>query len=71
MNTYALRYINGPQEKLRFSREETVQAKTIDEALAGKSAWPVERNWAQTCAWSKNPGTSLYHVEAWEATLIS
>ena len=70
MNTYLVRYIEGPQERLRASRQETVRAATIDQALAGKSHWPVERNWAETSAWSKNPGTSLYHVEAWEATLV-
>jgi hypothetical protein len=25
----------------------------------------------QTFAWAKNPGTSLYYVEAWEARLVA
>jgi len=71
MNTYTLRYISGPQASLSVSRQETVSAPSIEEALARRSQWPIEHNWANTCAWSKNPGTSLYHVEAWEATLVS
>ena len=71
MNTYLVRYIEGPQERLCAFAGETVQARSIDEALAAKSAWPVERNWTETSAWSKNPGTSLYYIEAWEATLVS
>jgi hypothetical protein len=71
MNTYLIRYISGPQERLRASEPEEVRAGSIDQALAARSAWPVERNWAETAAWSKNPGTSIYHVEAWEAALIS
>lgn len=52
---------------LAYSQEDLVQADSIDEALAQKSLWPVERSWDETSAWSKNPGTSMYYVEAWEA----
>lgn len=71
MNTYRIRYISGPQHSLRISGVEEVRAPSLAAALAAKSAWPVETNMAQTCAWAKNPGTSLYHVEAWEAELLA
>lgn len=71
MPAFALRYISGPQLKLTVSDEHTVEAASLDEALRSRSDWPIERNWPGTCAWAKNPGTSLYHVEAWEGTLLA
>ncbi|MFP5258953.1 MAG: hypothetical protein ACLGQH_08010 [Acidobacteriota bacterium] len=71
MPTYNIRYICGPQHTLRTTKAEQVEASSLAAALAGKSAWPVETNMEQTCAWAKNPGTSLYHVEAWEAELVA
>ena len=71
MPAFALRYISGPQLKLTVSDEHTVEAASLDEALRTRSDWPIERNWPGTCAWAKNPGTSLYHVEAWEGTLLA
>lgn len=71
MNTYSVRYIHGPQDTLRASHQQTVRAATLDEALRAKSPWPIERSMDGTCGWAKNPGTSLYHVEAWEGTLIA
>ena len=56
---------------LSYSQEALVLAGSIDEALAQKSLWPVERSWDETSAWSKNPGTSMYYVEAWEATQVA
>ena len=70
MKTFAIRYVCGPNMDLVYSQEDLVKADTIDEALAKKSLWPVERSWDETSAWSKNPGTSMYYVEAWEATQI-
>ncbi|HML52987.1 MAG TPA: hypothetical protein PKC79_02730 [Solidesulfovibrio magneticus] len=70
MPAFALRYISGPQLQLTISDEHTVEAASLDEALRTRSDWPIERNWPGTCAWAKNPGTSLYHVEAWEGTLL-
>lgn len=71
MNTYTIRYISGPQHALRISDVAQVEASSLRAVLAEKSPWPVEMNMAQTCAWAKNPGTSLYHVEAWEAELVA
>jgi hypothetical protein len=48
---------------------EEVSAESVAQALALRSPWPVQENMAATSAWAKNPGTSLYHVEAWEAEL--
>ena len=70
MNTYRLRYLCGPLHTLAASGEELVQAAGPAEALAGKTPWPVEMNMDHTQAWAKNPGTSLYRVEAWEARLV-
>ncbi|MDY0306091.1 MAG: hypothetical protein ACEB74_13670 [Desulfovibrio aminophilus] len=71
MNQYKVRYIWGPQGKLSATSEEIVEAGSLDEALSRKSAWPVERSFHGDCAWAKNPGTSLYYVEAWEAKIFS
>ena len=71
MNTYTIRYISGPQHSLRISDVAQVEAPSLTAVLADKSPWPVEMNMEQTCAWAKNPGTSLYHVEAWEAQLVA
>lgn len=70
MNSYLLRYISGPQGRLRVSQEELVLAESLDKALLSKSAWPIERNLTGECGWAKNPGTSLYDVEAWEGTRV-
>lgn len=69
MQLYRLRYICGPQHALKASQEEFVHAENADLALRQKSPWPIERSWDQNTAWAKNPGTSMYHVEAWEADL--
>jgi hypothetical protein len=71
MNSYLLRYISGPQGRLRVSREELVLAESLDKALLSKSFWPIERNLKGDCGWAKNPGTSLYDVEAWEVTRVA
>lgn len=70
MKRFAVRYISGPQQKLVISDERVLEAETIDDALRQVSAWPIERSWSETSAWAKNPGTSLYHVEAWEASQL-
>ena len=71
MNTYRVRYIAGPQEALQASRECTVCAESFAEALAPYSNWPLHIDTAGQCAWAWHPGTSLYDVEAWEATLLA
>jgi hypothetical protein len=70
MPTYKIRYVSGPNMKLNVTPWEEVQAESIEAALAAKSAWPVETSMHFTSAWAKNPGTSLYHVDAWEAELV-
>jgi len=70
MNLYRVRYICGPQDALKAGPEQIVQAADADQALRAKSAWPIERSMDRNTAWAKNPGTSLYHVEAWEASLV-
>ena len=67
MGWYKLRYISGYQTKLVQSHEEHVEAGSLQEALRLKSDWPIEVRYNCTSAWAKNPGTSLYVVEAWEA----
>lgn len=69
MPTYRIRYVHGPNSKLKVSDWEEVAAETVSAALALRSPWPVQENMEATSAWAKNPGTSLYHVEAWEAEL--
>ncbi|GAB6039197.1 hypothetical protein JCM15519_37560 [Fundidesulfovibrio butyratiphilus] len=69
MNLYRVRYIHGSQDALKAGPEELVRATDVDQALRTKSAWPIERSMDRNTAWAKNPGTSLYHVEAWEASL--
>ncbi len=71
MNHYKIRYVRGPQGALTASGTEIVEAESLDQALAAKSSWPVERSFAGDCAWAKNPGTSLYYVEAWEAEVCA
>jgi len=62
--------VKGPNSTLVVSDWEEVQAESLAAALAQKTSWPVEKNIHGTCAWAKDPGTSLYQVEAWEAELI-
>jgi hypothetical protein len=69
MNRYKIRYIWGPQGRLSATAQEIVEADSLDSALAVKSPWPVERSFHGDCAWAKNPGTSLYYIEAWEAVV--
>lgn len=67
MNRYKLRYISGFQGELKQGNIEYVEAASLQDALRTKSNWPIEVRYNCTCAWAKNPGTSLYYVEAWEA----
>ena len=69
MPDYRIRYISCHQSALSVSREAVVRAESLEEALAQRSAWPMEKDRSGTCAWARNPGTSLYFVEAWEAEL--
>ena len=69
MPRYRIRYVHGPNSELLVTDWEEVSAESVAQALALRSPWPVQENMAATSAWAKNPGTSLYHVEAWEAEL--
>lgn len=69
MPMFRVRYIHGPNGYLKVSDWEELEAGTLAEVLALKTPWPVEENMHATSAWAKNPGTSLYHVEAWEAEI--
>ncbi|WP_243310270.1 hypothetical protein [Fundidesulfovibrio agrisoli] len=69
MQQYLVRYISGPQGALKATEHRVVMADNVDGALRQVSQWPIERSWDQQSGWAKNPGTSLYHVEAWEAEL--
>jgi hypothetical protein len=71
MPEYKIRYISGPQGRLTASGQTVVRAASLGEALGQRSGWPVERDFRSTCAWARNPGTSLYYVEAWEAELAA
>ena len=67
MDWFKVRYISVFQDKLKQEHEAVLQAASLREALARFSDWPVEVRYNCTTAWAKNPGTSLYYVEAWEA----
>ena len=67
MNRYALRYLSGYQTMLQQGPVEYILAASLQDALRTKSDWPIETRYDGTSAWAKNPGTSLYYVEAWEA----
>ncbi len=60
-------YLSGLQTSMTRTREEHVEAASLQEALRKFSDWPIEVRYNCTSAWAKNPGTSLYVVEAWEA----
>lgn len=69
MRRFSIRYIYGFQSELRQEHQGYVEAASPQDALRTKSDWPVEVRYNCTSAWAKNPGTSLYYVEAWEADL--
>ena len=64
---FSIRYISGFQGSLKQDKATRVQAASLQEALRKFSDWPIEVRYNCTSAWAKNPGTSLYYVEAWEA----
>ena len=64
---FSIRYISGFQGRLKQENQTSVQAASLQEALRQFSDWPIEVRYNCTSAWAKNPGTSLYYVEAWEA----
>lgn len=64
---FSIRYISGFQGFLKQEKEIRVRAASLQEALRKFSDWPIEVRYNCTSAWAKNPGTSLYYVEAWEA----
>lgn len=67
MQRFKVRYIHGFQGELQQELKGIVEAESIEEALRQKSDWPIEVRYNCTSAWAKNPGTSLYYIEAWEA----
>ena len=67
MKTYKIRYIHGYQTELKQELWGWVQAESPEAALRERSSWPIETRYNCTTAWAKNPGTSLYVIEAWEA----
>lgn len=67
MAWFKLRYIWGFQDRLQQECAGYMEAASIHEALASKSRWPVQVRYNRTSAWARNPGTSLYYIEAWEA----
>lgn len=71
MKTYQIRYIHGYQNELKQTLWGRVEAESPEEALRSRSNWPIETRYNCTTAWAKNPGTSLYVVEAWEADEIA
>lgn len=68
---FSIRYISGFQGFLKQEKETRVRAASLQEALRKFSDWPIEVRYNCTSAWAKNPGTSLYYVEAWEAERCS
>jgi hypothetical protein len=70
MPRYQIWYIEGPNNALKKSREQVVEAASFAEALAGLTRWPVVENYNHTTASAWNPGTCLYYQEMWEAMLV-
>lgn len=69
MYRFKIRYIHGFQGELKQEQRGYIEAASLQDALRTKSDWPIEVRYNCTSAWAKNPGTSLYYVEAWEADL--
>lgn len=67
MPLYRVHYIAGPNENLKISRQQLIEAASFQEALSRVTAWPVVETYDHASACAKNPGTSLYDFEAWEA----
>ena len=67
MSWFKVRYISGFQGELKQEKQGYTEAPSLQEALRSFSDWPIEVRYNCTTAWAKNPGTSLYYVEAWEA----
>ena len=67
MPQYRVHYIAGPNEDLTISRHQIIEAASFQEALGRVTQWPVVETYDHTSACAKNPGTSLYDFEAWDA----
>ena len=70
MRRFALRYIEGPNDNLRYGPTDEVRAADFAQALALRTAWPVMECYDHRSAYAQNPGTSLYYTETWEAVLL-
>lgn len=64
---YAVQYIVGPNERLNVGQRQIIEAASFSEALQRVTNWPVVENYDHSSACARNPGTSLYDFEAWEA----
>ncbi len=71
VNWYKLRYISGYQTTLKQEQLQYMQGASLEDVLRAKTPWPIEKRFNGSSAWAKNPGTSLYYVEAWEADCCS
>lgn len=70
MPRYAVHYIDGANDSLKISSSQTVEAASFIEALRPYTHWPVVETYDHTSACAQNPGTCIYHMEAWEAVLL-
>lgn len=70
MPRYTVHYINGANDSLQISDSRTVEAPSFAEALRPYTSWPVVETYDHTSACAQNPGTCIYHMEAWEAMLL-
>lgn len=70
MPRYSLCYIEGSCTCLRSSHHTEVEAPSFQDALATRTAWPVEESYDHKSASAKNPGTCTYYHELWEASCL-
>lgn len=71
MPRYSLCYIEGPNDTLKSSQHDVVEATSFQEALATHTLWPVVENYNHTMACAQNPGTCMYYQEMWEAKTVN
>ena len=67
MPRYTVHHVEGPNENLKISRRQVIEADSFTAALSQVSEWPVVESYDHKSACARNPGTSLYYFEAWEA----
>ena len=70
MPKYHVRFLKGPNMKLKLIHDAIEEAESFEEVLRRHTDWPIQVAWDDRAATAWNPGTCMYWQEMWEAAIV-